>query len=60
MFINNLADPQAPDTKYIKYCRDTLLCHSQEEQMKWCWEAANFPRTDKKEQQQKSQQKVMV
>lgn len=25
MFINNLADPQAPDTKYIKYCWDTAL-----------------------------------
>lgn len=31
MFINNLADPQAPDTKYIRYCWDTLLCHSEEQ-----------------------------
>lgn len=28
MFINNLADPQAPDTKYSKYCWNTVLCHS--------------------------------
>lgn len=33
MFINNLADPQAPDTKYIKYCWDTLLCHCKEDQI---------------------------
>lgn len=37
VFINNLTDPQAPDTKYIKGSWDTLVCHSQQEQIKWCW-----------------------
>lgn len=37
VFINNLTDPQAPDTKYIKGSWDTPVCHSQEEQIKWCW-----------------------
>lgn len=34
LFINNLTDPQAPDTKYIKDSWDTLACHSQEEPIK--------------------------
>lgn len=56
MFINNLADPQAPDTKYIKYCWDTLLCHSKEEQIKWCWKLQTFWEQVKKNR--KSQNKV--
>lgn len=54
MFINNLADPRAPDTKYIKYCWDSLLCHSQGGAHKMVLEAANFSRTDKKEPKKKS------
>lgn len=42
MFINNLADPQAPDTKYSKYCWDTVLCRAKEEQVKWCGELPTF------------------
>lgn len=42
LFINNLSDPQAPDTKYIKDSWDTLACHSQEEPIKWCWRLRAF------------------
>lgn len=48
MFINNLADPRAPDPKYIKYCWDTALSVTGGA-CKMVLEAANFPRTDKKE-----------
>jgi hypothetical protein len=43
MLINNLTDPQAPDTKYIKDSWNTV-CHSQiqEEQIKWCWKVQSF------------------
>lgn len=43
VFINNLADPRARDTKYIKYCWDILLCHSKEEHIKWCWRRQSVP-----------------
>lgn len=56
MFINNLTDPQAPDTKYIKYSWDTLVCHSQEEQIKWCWKLQTFWEQIKKKR--KSQNKM--
>lgn len=57
MFINNLADPRAPDTKYIKYCRDTLHCHSQENHVKWCWKLQTF-REQTEKNKKKGQNKV--
>ena len=47
MLINNLADPRAPDTECIKYCWDTLLRHSHEERVKWCWKLQTLDRGQK-------------
>lgn len=47
MLINNLADPRAPDTECIKYCWDTLLRHSQEERVKWCWKLQTLDKSQK-------------
>lgn len=38
MFINNPADPQAPDTKCIRYCWDTALPLTGGAERKRCWE----------------------